>query len=365
MPAGTDGNASMIARSAIVPAVSALLLGLTAPVAAADRGAIQRACFSPTALAALEGERLPVKGAIGSRIGVPKVQLSGLTPVPPQLRGAIRRVDLPKGSPKLVALTLDLCEQPGEVAGYDGPIFDYLRATATKATLFAGGKWMISHDGRAQQLMLDPLFEIGVHGWAHRNVRKLSGAALVDEMVDPLKAFSQVSSELATARCVGGQGAAIPAAVTLHRFPFGACSPEALATAADHGLMSIQWDVSTGDPTPSQSATAIAETMIRHTRPGSIIIAHANGRGHHTAAALPLAIPKLKAMGYVFVTVSELIAAGRPVIADTCYDNRPGDTDKYDFLFSKRPPPSAASAVTTGDQGLARPANHPPIAVPR
>jgi hypothetical protein len=75
--------------------------------------------------------------------------------------------------------------------------------------------------------------------------------------------------------------------------------------------------------------------MVRRTRPGSIILAHANGRGHHTAAALPLAIPRLKAMGYTFVTVSELIAAGRPEVVDQCYDSEPGDTDKYDRLFPR------------------------------
>ena len=42
--------------------------------------------------------------------------------------------------------------------------------------------------------------------------------------------------------------------------------------------------------------------------------------------------------------MSELLAAGRPVISDTCYDSHPGDTDKYDFLFSKRPSlPGAAT----------------------
>jgi peptidoglycan-N-acetylglucosamine deacetylase len=76
---------------------------------------------------------------------------------------------------------------------------------------------------------------------------------------------------------------------------------------------------------------------VRNVRPGSIVIAHANGRGHHTAEALLVAIPKLKAMGFEFVTVSALIAAGRPVMSDTCYDSRPGDTDKYDFLVPKRP----------------------------
>lgn len=307
---------------------------------AADRGALQRACFTSADLAARASEIKPVKGIAGAQIAAPgKVALQAPTPLPVQLRGAIRRVDLPKGR-KLIALTLDLCEQPGEVAGYDGPIIDYLRSTGTKATVFAGGKWLLSHAERTQQMMSDPLFEIGVHGWAHRNVRALSGAALVDEMINPLRAFQKVRGELATRSCAAGQTAAVAAVqsnVTLHRFPYGACNAAALQTAADNGLMSIQWDISTGDPAPAQSAAAIAGEMLRHTKPGSIIIAHANGRGHHTAAALPLAIPKLKAMGYEFVTVSELLAAGKPVVADTCFDSRPGDTDKYDFLYSKRP----------------------------
>ena len=81
------------------------------------------------------------------------------------------------GPRKLIALTFDLCEQPGEIAGYDGAIFDYLRANGIKATFFAGGKWMRSHAERAQQLMSDPLFEMGNHSEAHRNLKLLSGSA--------------------------------------------------------------------------------------------------------------------------------------------------------------------------------------------
>ncbi|MEQ1713922.1 MAG: polysaccharide deacetylase, partial [Hyphomicrobium sp.] len=90
-------------------------------------------------------------------------------------------------------------------------------------------------------------------------------------------------------------------------------------------------------PSPTQSARAIADAMVRNARPGSIIIAHANGRGFNTAAALPIAIPKLRAMGFEFVTVSELLAAGRAVIVPACYDSRPGDTDRYDNLFALKP----------------------------
>ena len=85
------------------------------------------------------------------------------------------------------------------------------------------------------------------------------------------------------------------------------------------GCIAIQWDVVTGDPDPHQSAKAIVNTILTQVHPGAIIVAHANGRGWHTADALALAIPKLKEEGYSFVTVSELLAAGKPVIAAKCY----------------------------------------------
>ena len=40
---------------------------------------------------------------------------------------------------------------------------------------------------------------------------------------------------------------------------------------------------------------------------------------------LAIALPKLKEEGYSFVTVSELIDAGKPVIATSCYQEHPGD----------------------------------------
>jgi hypothetical protein len=129
--------------------------------------------------------------------------------------------------------------------------------------------------------------------------------------------------------------ASIPARLGLFRFPFGACNKAALEAVNDAGLLAIQWDLSTGDPAPAQSAEAIAAAMLR-AKPGSIVIGHANGRGFHTAEALKVAIPQLKAKGFEFVTVTELLAQGTPEISATCYDARPGDTDKYDRFFVPR-----------------------------
>lgn len=325
------------------------LLGLIATAAEAGARAPTGAdrCFAPGELARQAGEEAPRRGAPGAHAAVPKQALGPPTAVPPPLRGAIRRVELPKGL-KLVALTLDLCEQPGEVAGYDGAIVDYLRQAGIRATFFAGGKWMVTHAERTRQLLADPLFELGNHAWAHRNLRGLSGTPLQQEIHWPQLSYAAARTSLVAATAAAASqcaalAARAPERPRLFRFPFGACSPASLSAVADNGLLAIQWDVSTGDAAVGQSALAIANLMVNATRPGSIILVHANGRGHHTAQALPLAIPRLQAAGYRFVTVSELLAAGKPVIADTCYDARPGDTDRYDALFRGRSKPGDPS----------------------
>jgi len=312
-------------------------------------------CAAPSELSAKPGEERPVKG--NHRFDAPETArtLAAFSPLPAQLRGAIRRVELPKGR-KLVALTFDLCEQTGEIAGYDGAIFDYLRANGIKATLFTGGKWMRSHPERFAQILTDPLFEMANHGAAHRNLRLLSGVALAAEIAGPQRAYEAIRSTLSTSpstnQCVAQAAVRTPARMSLFRFPYGACNDAALAAVNDAGLLAIQWDVSTGDPSPGTTAQQIAAAMVQNVRPGSIVISHANGRGYHTAAGLPLAIPKLIAAGYQFVTVSELLAAGTPVVVPTCYNAKVGDTDRYDHplgLTAKaggRPKASSAESAS-------------------
>jgi peptidoglycan-N-acetylglucosamine deacetylase len=316
--------------------VLALIAGvawLPSTAQARDR-TLQSQCFAPETLAGIAGEDKVVKGDKRFDGGAAARSADAVPAIAAPLRGAIRRVDLPKGE-KLVALTLDLCEQRGEVAGYVGAIFETLRREAVAATVFAGGKWMRSHQARTEQLMTDPLFEIANHSDTHANLRKLDGAALTEQIQGPQRSYEAARERLGATQCAGrvpsGMQSVAPR-LSLFRFPFGACNKASLDAVNDAGLLAIQWDVSAGDPDPNQSADEIVSTIVRRVKPGSIIVAHANGRGWHTASALPRLIAKLKALGYAFVTVSELLARGKPVIAESCYDTRPGDTDRYDFL---------------------------------
>ncbi len=303
------------------------------------RGAAEvlRVCWSPEDLPGRPEERkVRFLAAPDPHPPARETPETHLPPLPESLRGSIRRVDLPEGL-LLVALTFDLCEGPREVTGYDGKIVDYLREQGVAATFFAGGKWMRSHAERAMQLMADPLFEVGNHAWTHGNLRRLGGERMREQVLRPQAEYEELRALLADRAL--GMGLppevmdGIPPVPRLFRFPYGTCNPESLGFLAEQGLVAVQWDVVSADPVPAQGAAAMAGVIKRGVRPGSIIICHANGRGHHTVEALPLFVPWLRERGYRFVTVSELLQAGRPVAVDDCYENRPGDNRHYDRIF--------------------------------
>ena len=310
-----------------VSVIAVVLLSLAGSAAAlAEEPLAPQQCWTPAALAGTEAELKHVPSHQSLDLApLKQVALAPATPVAPALRGSIRGVELPPDK-KLIALTFDLCEENGYVSGYDGRIVDLLRAQGIKATFFAGGKWMETHPVRAQQLIADPLFEVGSHGLRHLDLSHANDATLGEEITLTEAAYARARTALASRQClVGASPPAPPARLTLLRFPYGRCNDKALAAAGDAGLLSVQWDLVTGDPDPRVSAKTIANTILTKAHPGAIVVAHANGRGHNTSAALAIALPKLKEQGYSFVTVSELIAAGKPVIATRCYQNNPGD----------------------------------------
>ena len=313
--------------------------------ASAQDQSLLKQCWPPQALAGTEQEVRSSRPHFHLDIQALKQEsLSPATPVPPELRGSIRGVELPTGE-KLVALTFDLCETDGDVAGYDGRIVDLLRAQGVKATFFAGGKWIETHKERAQQLIADPNFEVGSHGLRHFDLSHVNDQTLDDEIRLTEAAYADTRKSLLTKQCAASTQpeGSIPVRMSLMRFPYGRCNAKSLQAAADAGLLAIQWDLVTGDPDPHRSARAIADTILTKMHPGAIIVAHANGRGWHTADALALAIPKLKEEGYSFVTVSELLKAGKPVVTASCYLNRPGDNTRIAHAAKRDGAPDALS----------------------
>jgi peptidoglycan/xylan/chitin deacetylase (PgdA/CDA1 family) len=262
-----------------------------------------------------------------------------LPPLPEELQNSIRSVN-PTDGLKLIALTFDLCEGQGEIAGYDADIVDLLRAAKIKATFFAGGKWLHSHPDRAMQLMADPLFEIGNHSWNHPNFRLISEPQIHEQIIRTQTRYEVLRENLA--QKIQAQGIditemdKIPKVPFTFRFPYGTCNEQALRVTAALGLPAIQWNVVTADSCRSQTAEKIARTIVKKAKPGAIVIMHANGKGIHTAHALALCLPQLRNLGYQFVTISELLQTGPVVSAATCYETKPNDNLRYDRPGKKK-----------------------------
>jgi peptidoglycan-N-acetylglucosamine deacetylase len=254
-----------------------------------------------------------------------------LQPLKPDYANSIRRVKLPSDK-KWVALTFDLCERADEVAGYDRSIINTLRDKNVKATFYAGGKWMQSHPEQTMQLMADRRFEIGNHGWTHGNLRVLQGEAMQQQIVWTQAEYERLRDDLNDKAKTAGLEylmTSVPYQPTTLRFPFGTCSAESLQTVNNLGLSAVQWDVVSGDP----AITVQPNKIVQATRSGSIVIFHANGRGRGTAAALPRIVDELRAKGFEFVMVSELLAAGTIEAVDECYELKHGDNLDYDAKY--------------------------------
>jgi peptidoglycan-N-acetylglucosamine deacetylase len=193
-------------------------------------------------------------------------------------------------SRKEVALTFEAGESKTP-AGFDQAIFDILKARHIKATVFIAGKWLTHNQDAARSLAADPLIEIGGHSWDFPDFRTLSDAEI----------SSQTARADALIMKVTGRKP------KLFRLPFGFYDGRVLNDLSNLRIPAIGWEVVSGDPDPNVSAAAMTREILRRTQPGSIIIMHINGRGVHTAQALPGVIDGLAAKGFKFVTVSELL----------------------------------------------------------
>ncbi len=190
-----------------------------------------------------------------------------------------------------IALTFDAGQQPHDPAGFDYGIYDILIEMDTRATFFLGGHWAINHQTETRLIANNPNFEIGNHTWAHPDLTTLTPEEISAEIVGAQDALYSLTGEVPR----------------LFRLPGGHFNDMVLGMVNWHGLYNIYWDVSTGDPVPSFTADILIKTVLDRTQNGSIIIFHANGRGWHTAEALPTIIAELRARGYIFVTVSQLL----------------------------------------------------------
>lgn len=181
---------------------------------------------------------------------------------------------------RAVALTFD--DGPGPVTGR---VLRILRDAGAVATFFQLGL-MVDRDPSLEQRIVAAGHVVGNHSYAHP---VLNGGD---------------TRELARAtRAIVAAGAPRPC---LFRAPYGENPPEVVRLARDRGMVTVHWNTDPGD-WRGLGADQIVATTLAQTRPGSIMVFH-DGEDHRAmTAALPRILSSLKARGYRFLTVPELL----------------------------------------------------------
>ena len=191
-----------------------------------------------------------------------------------------------------VALTFDACEAI-ERAHLDHGITDFLVARRVPFTVFMGGRFARDNAADVRALARNDFVSIENHSWSHpRDMRALDDDRIRSEV---RRAASMIEST--TGR-----------RTTLFRFPGGNADERTVGLVRALGYQVVHWRWAEGDPSPTVAADQLVAQTLARTRPGDILIFHVNGRGWHTAEALPRIVDGLAARGYRFVTVAEVLA---------------------------------------------------------
>lgn len=184
-------------------------------------------------------------------------------------------------------------------SSYDKRIINILNQTNTKATIFMTGMWIKLYPEITKEISNNQLFELGSHSYSDSSY---SGFCFgLPHLANMLKIEDIGATEKLLRENAGIKN-------QLFRFPGGCYTPDDVKLVNQTGDTVVHWDVS-GQDGFNLNTNQIVHNIIDNVQNGSIIILHLNGEptAPKTADALPAIISGLKAQGFTFVKVSELL----------------------------------------------------------
>jgi peptidoglycan-N-acetylglucosamine deacetylase len=195
--------------------------------------------------------------------------------------------DAPVGAEKVIALTFD-----------DGPwpettekILATLKQEQVKATFYMVGQPLQSFPEIGKKVLADG--HVIANHTLHHWYKKMSPLVAQREIEDTAKIIKEV----------------LNVETAYFRPPGGMLTNGLVAYALKHNQSVNMWSVDSGDSHPRRpSSAAMLKTILAGATPGGIVLMHDGGGSHdNTAKAVPQIIAKLRAQGYKFVTVPELL----------------------------------------------------------
>ncbi|AOR31369.1 deacetylase [Streptomyces fodineus] len=187
---------------------------------------------------------------------------------------------------KCIALTFDA--GPSENSAR---LLDILKQKKVPATFFLLGKNHIEKYPQLVKRMAAEGHEVASHTWDHKILTRISDAQIREELKRPNDAIERLTGHKPT----------------LMRPPQGRTDTNVHKIAKELGLAEVLWSVTAKDYTTNDSALITKRVLDQASRDG-IILLHDIYPG--TVPAVPGIIDALKARGYVFVTVPQLLAPG-------------------------------------------------------
>lgn len=187
-----------------------------------------------------------------------------------------------------IALTFDDGPHPEKTP----EILDVLKEYDVKATFFVVGENVKANSDLFERIIIDG-HEIGNHTFRHKYLFKHKNTRRdmereIDLCDDEIFNHSEYSS-------------------VLFRPPGGIYDATLTSVCGERGYSIVLWSIDTRD-WEGRDAFEIEKEILNNVCDGSIILMHDYVCGEsYTAEALKSVIPKLKKLGYCFVTVSELI----------------------------------------------------------
>lgn len=166
-------------------------------------------------------------------------------------------------------------------------ILNILDENDVKATFFILGVWVDKYPGEVKEIYKRG-HEIGNHSDSHPDFIHISKEAAMKEIAATDAKFMKLL----------GKG------TNLFRFPSGSYNNEAMTAVESMKHIPIQWDVDSID-WKEHGADIEYNRVVTRVNPGSIILFH--NAAKYTLETLPRVIKDLKAQGYGFVKVSDLI----------------------------------------------------------